>query len=202
MWHVIIREKEKKKPSALRSLTLFLNSLKRWNLDLLLPRAFHPYLFVQLVHGKLLALCYNGFVLRAQTLVQIEKKPFFFPPTVFTPHVCKRWLGVWELCRSIQLQNSPLCKMQGMALMWQLAMLAQVVFDRRQRKGKEGKGKKKKKQKHKGKVWEFFLIDELLLQKSILSLISHCLGGQKKPHISVFLCIFALSWLLRTACLI
>ena len=59
-------------------------------------------------------------------------------------------------------------------------MLAQVVFDRRQRKREGGEKKKKKNQKHKGKVLEFFLIDELLLQKSILSLISHCLGGQKK----------------------
>lgn len=65
-----------KKPSTLKILTLILNSLKGWNLDLLLPRAFHPYLFVQLLHGKLPSLCYNGFVLRAQTLVQIKKASF------------------------------------------------------------------------------------------------------------------------------
>lgn len=47
----------------------------------------------------------------------------------------------WERVNAswtIQLQNVPSCKMQWMALMWQLAMLARVVFDRRQRK--EGKG--------------------------------------------------------------
>lgn len=50
-------------------------------------------------------------------------------------------VGCLRVCRSIQLQNSPCCKMQGMALMWQLAVLAQVVFDRRQRKREGGKEK-------------------------------------------------------------
>lgn len=130
-------------------LTLFLNSLKGWNL--LIPRAFHPYLFVQLLHRKLPSPCCNGFVFGAQTLVQIEKG--FFPQSLHL--VCKRLLGVWELCGSIQLQNSPLCKMLGMALMWQLAMLAQVVFDRRQRKRE---GRKEKKCKHKRQSIGIFLL--------------------------------------------
>lgn len=145
--HFMEKNKIEKNPSAVKILTLFLNSLKGWNLDLVLPRAFYPYLFVQLLHGKFPSLCCNGFVFGAQTLVQIEK--------CFFPHVCKRWLGVWELCDSIQLQNSPLCKMQGMALMWQLAMLAQVVFDRRQRKREGGK---EKKIKHKRQSIGIFLL--------------------------------------------
>lgn len=88
----------------LKILMSIVNSLKGCDSDLLLPKAFCSYMFVQLLHGKLPLVCCNRFVLRAQTLVQKRND---FSPSVLTPLECKRWLGVCEQRCSIQLQNSP-----------------------------------------------------------------------------------------------